>query len=350
MSKMRLNKAAICTDIHFGKKSNSKLHNEDCIRFLEWFKSMVEADPEIDHVMFLGDWNENRSALNIETLNYSYRGAKILDSIGLPVFFIIGNHDLYRRNTREIHSVIPYQELDNFRLVTEPMVVEEIGEGGALVCPYLFHEEYPSLKKYLNLKTWWGHFEFKGFVITGYSITMPTGPDPSDYVGPEHIFSGHFHRRQADGQVVYIGNTFPMDFGDAGDDDRGMAIFNHSKDEMIFHNWEECPKYIKTTLSELIDKTVEIQSGARVKCIVDEVITFQDSQDLRLMMMEKYNLREFTLEESREITSALSDTITDVDIENIKLKGVDELVVEMLQDIDTEHFENKLLIDIYQSL
>ena len=101
---------------------------------------------------------------------------------------------------------------------------------------------------------------------------------------------------------MYIGHTFPMDFGDAGDDDRGMAIFNHSKDEMIFHNWEECPKYIKTTLSELIDKTVEIQSGARVKCIVDEVITFQDSQDLRLMMMEKYNLREFTLEESREIT------------------------------------------------
>ena len=350
MSNKRLNKAAICTDIHFGKKSNSKLHNEDCIRFLEWFKSMVEADPEIDHVMFLGDWNENRSALNIETLNYSYQGAKILDSIGLPVYFIIGNHDLYRRNARDIHSVIPYQELDNFILVTEPMVAKEIGDGGALVCPYLFHEEYPSLKKYLNLKTWWGHFEFKGFVITGYSITMPTGPDPSDYKGPEHIFSGHFHRRQADQQVVYIGNTFPMDFGDAGDDDRGMAIFDHSKDEMLFYNWEECPKYIKTTLSDLIDKTVEMQAGARVKCITDIPITFQESQELRTVFMEKYNLREFTLEESREITSALSDTVTDVDIENIKLKGVNELVVEMLQDIDTEHFDNKLLIDIYQSL
>jgi len=311
---------------------------------------MVEADPEIDHVMFLGDWNENRSALNIETLNYSYQGAKILDSIGLPVYFIIGNHDLYRRNARDIHSVIPYQELDNFILVTEPMVAKEIGDGGALVCPYLFHEEYPSLKKYLNLKTWWGHFEFKGFVITGYSITMPTGPDPSDYKGPEHIFSGHFHRRQADQQVVYIGNTFPMDFGDAGDDDRGMAIFDHSKDEMLFYNWEECPKYIKTTLSDLIDKTVEMQAGARVKCITDIPITFQESQELRTVFMEKYNLREFTLEESREITSALSDTVTDVDIENIKLKGVNELVVEMLQDIDTEHFDNKLLIDIYQSL
>ena len=86
-----LKKAAVCTDIHFGKKSNDKTHNQDCIRYLEWFKSQVDKDSEIDHVMFLGDWNENRSALNIETLNYSYQGAKILNSIGLPVFFIIGN-------------------------------------------------------------------------------------------------------------------------------------------------------------------------------------------------------------------------------------------------------------------
>ena len=350
MSTERLKKAAVCTDIHFGKKSNSKIHNEDCIRFLEWFKSMVEADPEIDHIMFLGDWNENRSALNIETLNYSYKGAKILDSIGLPVFFIIGNHDLYRRNARDIHSVIPYQELENFRLVTEPTVVPEIGNGGSLVCPYLFHEEYPTLVKYLDLETWWGHFEFKGFVITGYSITMPMGPDPADYQGPKHIFSGHFHKRQAHDHVIYIGNTFPMDFGDAGDGDRGMMTYDHDTDETIFHNWAECPKYIKTTLSDLIDKTVEMQPEARVKCIVDIPITFQESQDLRIAFMEKYNLREFTLEESREITSALSDTETNIDMENMKLKGVDELVVEMLSDIDTEHFDNKLLSEIYQGL
>ena len=346
----RLKKAAVCTDIHFGKKSNDKTHNEDCIRFLEWFKEQVKADPEIDHIMFLGDWNENRSALNIETLNYSYQGAKLLDSIGLPVFFIIGNHDLYRRHTRDVHSVIPYQELNNFTLIAEPVVIEEIGNGGALVCPYLFHKEYPQLKKYLNLETWWGHFEFKGFVITGYSITMPTGPDPLEYKGPKHIVSGHFHKRQAHEQVIYVGNTFPMDFGDAGDNNRGMTTYDHDKGEVLFHNWPDCPKYIKTTLTELLDKTVELHPEARVKCIVDVPISFEESTELRTVFMERYNLREFTMEESREIRSALTETESNVDWENTKLKGVNELVVEMLRDISTDHVNSEMLVEIYHGL
>ena len=345
-----LKKAAVCTDIHFGKKSNDKTHNEDCIRFLEWFKSQAESDPEVDHIMFLGDWNENRSALNIETLNFSYQGAKILDSIGLPVFFIIGNHDLYRRHSRDVHSVIPYQELDNFKLITEPEVIDEIGNGGALVCPYLFHKEYPELKKYLNLETWWGHFEFKGFIITGYSMTMPTGPDAADYKGPKHIFSGHFHKRQAMEQVIYIGNCFPMDFGDAGDVNRGMITYDHDDGEVIFKNWEECPKYTKTTLTDLLDKTVELQSESRVKCIIDVPISFEESTELRTVFMDRFKLREFTMEESREIKSALSDTETNVDWEKTKLKGVNELVVEMLQDIETDHINSELLVEIYHGL
>lgn len=346
----KLKKSAVCTDIHFGKKSNSKIHNEDCINFLNWFADQVKNDPDIDHVMFLGDWNENRSSLNIETLNYSYQGARILNNIGLPVFFVIGNHDLYRRNARDIHSVIPYQELENFTLITEPVVIKEIGNGGALLCPYLFHEEYSKLKKYVNLETWWGHFEFRGFVITGYSITMPTGPDPKDYNGPKHIFSGHFHKRQAHEQVVYIGNTFPMDFGDAGDFNRGMMTYDHDADEANFINWPDCPKYIKTTLSSLLDGETTLYDQCRVKCIVDIPIDYQESQHLRTTFTEKYNLREFAMEESYEKASALSENDNVVDDEYVKLKGVDELVVEMLNGIDTEHYDNQMLIDIYKGL
>lgn len=350
MSMTRLKKVAVCTDIHFGKRSNSKVHNEDCIRFLEWFKSKVQADPTIDHVMFLGDWNENRSALNIETLNYSYQGARILNSIGLPVFFVIGNHDLYRRHTRNIHSVIPYQELNNFRLVSEPVVVPEIGNGGALMCPYIFPQEYPNLKQFTSLETWWGHFEFKGFIITGYAITMPSGPDPKDYAGPKNIFSGHFHKRQAHDQVVYIGNCFPMDFGDAGDNDRGMFVYDHDTSQGEFINWAECPKYVKTTLLSLVDGGVELPIGARVKCTIDYPVSFEESQALRNTLMEKYSLREFTMEESHEIKNALEGTETQVDWESTKLKGVNELVVEMLKDISTDHIKSGLLIEIYRGL
>ena len=102
MKNKKLKKAACMTDIHFGKKANSEEHNKDCLRFIDWFCDFVKADPEIDHIMFLGDWNENRSALNIATLNFSYQGAKKLNELGLPVFFIIGNHDMYHRYSREI--------------------------------------------------------------------------------------------------------------------------------------------------------------------------------------------------------------------------------------------------------
>jgi predicted MPP superfamily phosphohydrolase len=161
-----LKKGAFFTDIHFGKKANSNLHNEDCRRFINWFCEQVRKDPDIDYVGFLGDWNENRSALNVATLNHSYQGAKMLDHLGLPIFFVIGNHDLYHRHTRDIHSVVPFNEFRNFTIIEEPTIIDKI-EGRALFCPFLFHEEYPQLTKYLNIPFWAGHFEFKGYVVTG---------------------------------------------------------------------------------------------------------------------------------------------------------------------------------------
>ena len=126
-----LKKGAYFTDIHFGKKANSHLHNQDCLRFVTWFCEQVRNDPTIDYVAFLGDWNENRSALNIATLNYSYQAAKLLNELGLPIFFVIGNHDLYYRHSREIHSVIPFSEFANFVLFEEPPEIARI-HGGAL--------------------------------------------------------------------------------------------------------------------------------------------------------------------------------------------------------------------------
>ena len=353
----RLIKSANFTDIHFGRKTNSIIHNQDCLNFIEWFCDNVTSDPEIDHINFLGDWNENRSALNIHTLNYAYRGAKMINSLGLPVFFIVGNHDLYYRNSREVHSVIHHNQFNNFSVIDNTIVIKEIGTGdGVLMCPYLFHDEYSSLSQYLHLKTWWGHFEFKGFFITGNGTKMPVGPDADDFKGPTHIFSGHFHKRQAfpDTNVVYIGNAFPADFGDAGDNERGMMTYNHESDEVLFYDWEDCPKYVKTQLSQLIEdkkrRTQILVPNARVKCLVDIPIDFEESNYLRQKFVADHSLRELVLEESVEIRSALEETESDIDWGDTKLQGIDELVLHMLHEIGTTHIDNDLLVDIYNNI
>lgn len=345
----KLKKGAFFTDIHFGKKANSDVHNQDCLNFVKWFCTQVKKDKEIDYVAFLGDWNENRSALNISTLNYSYRAAKLVNELGLPVYFVVGNHDLYHRHTREVHSVIPFQEFTNFVVIEEPTVVDDI-VGGAMFSPFIFHNEYPGLVNYRNIPFWAGHFEFKGFEVTGYGMRMPTGPDAADFEGPKHIVSGHFHKRQADGNVVYIGNCFPMDFGDAGDNERGMMVYHHEKDDMKFINWEACPKYVKTKLTTILNGDVELETQSRVKCLVDVPISFEESNALRQSLMEAHKLREFTMEESAELREALTDTDTDIDWDSEELKGVDELVEFMLKDISSDHINNDKLIEIYKGL
>jgi len=346
-----IRKIALFSDIHFGRKANSVQHNQDCLNFIVWFCEQVRAAGDIDAIGFLGDWNENRSALNIQTLNFSYEGAKLLNSLGIPVFFIVGNHDLYHRHTRDVHSIVPFNEFSNFVVIDEPIVVTN-PNGNALFCPYLFHEEYTELAKYMDLPVWMGHFEFKGFEVTGYGMKMPTGPDPEDFKGPEFILSGHFHKRQArpNSNVVYIGNAFPADFGDAGDNDRGMAIYDFVNKDLNFIDWEDCPKYTKTKLSVLLDGSIKLEPNSRVKCIVDIPVTFEESTFLRQKFTEDFNLREFSLEESLDIKEALSDTEVDVDWDDTKLASVDELVQEMLKGIESDHISNQTLITIYSAL
>jgi len=342
-----LMRGAYFTDLHVGAKSNSQQHNQDCVDYIDWFCNNVKADADIDYICFVGDWHEVRSAINVFTLKYSYEIATKVNDLGLPVYFIIGNHDLYHRNNRDIYSVVPFHEFSNFNIIDEPTVMEHIGDG-VLMCPYLFHEEYPKLVEYNKIPMWVGHFEFKGFIVTGYNITMKTGPEHTNFDKPEHIISGHFHKRQQSGNVTYIGNAFPTSFADAGDTERGMMVFDHNNNTMAFSDWKDCPKYITGSLTEIINEDIKLYPKARVKCTADIPITYEDNLELKKTYMEKFDLREFTIEESSEIDEALSDTETTVD--DKELGTVDEMVVEMLGDIESDHIDNSLLQDIYQKL
>lgn len=342
-----LKKGAYLTDIHFGRKNNSDQHNRDCLDFIDWFCDRVKEDKDIDYVAFLGDWHESRPAIGASTLLFSYLGAKALNSLGLPVFFIVGNHDLYNKNDRDIYSTVHFNEFSNFRIISKPQVVDDM-KGGMLFSPFLFHEEYPGLTQYLELPVWAGHFEFKGFTITGYGTKMEVGPDPNDYAGPKHIFSGHFHKRQSDKNITYMGNTFPMDFGDAGDTDRGMMIYDHIKQKPIFKNWQSCPQYVKIKVTDIIDGNVILLPNMRVSAMADIPLTYEETTILKEQFMQDYNLREFTLLESSAAKDALTDTDATYDGENIS--NIDEAMEQLLKKIDVPDIEPDMLIDLYKSL
>ena len=85
--------AACFTDIHYGLKQNSRLHLDDCRRFVEWFIAEAKAR-DCETCIFLGDWHHQRATLNITTLQHSLRNLEKITSkysfcISITHFFML---------------------------------------------------------------------------------------------------------------------------------------------------------------------------------------------------------------------------------------------------------------------
>lgn len=340
----KLKRAALFTDIHFGRKNNSDVHNQDCTNFITWFISQCKKY-EVDHVAFLGDWFEERDSVNSLTGKYAMDCAKMLNDMGIPIYFIVGNHDLYYRDNRNVFASYIYSGLENFVLIDEPLVVQETLVP-TLYSPFLFEEEYGSLSKYFDIPIWMGHFEFKGFVLTGETFKKETGPDPDKFSAPEHIFSGHFHKRQSAKNVSYIGNAFPMDFGDINDNKRGMAIFDYESSEAQYIDWEDCPKYMRVTLSDVLADPSILSENARVKCIADSDITYSENSEIKQRLIEDHDLREFIIEENMTVT------VTDGELteEELETENTSSLVITLLGRVESPRIDTDTLIEMYKEL
>lgn len=339
-------KIAMFTDIHWGAKSNSVGHNQDCLDFIDWF---IENSKDCDAYAFLGDWFEHRNAVNISTLNYSFDGIKKLNEQGKKIYFITGNHDLYHRESRAQFSTYHFEKLENVVLVNEVYF-----ENDMMFVPYIFKKEYPEIAKLISKnkpKYVFGHFEFNNFVITGADRRMEHGFDHSVLSGPKYIFSGHFHKRQARDNTIYIGNTFPTNYGDAWDDARGMCILDTSNDDVDFIDWLDCPRYRKVKLSDVFaDDGMTFPPKCRVRCMIDIDIGYSEAQALREEFTKIHGLREFVLEEN--ILEKKDAIIGEEVMEEFDLSSLDDAVVRMIETgiTGTSTIDSKKLVEIYQQL
>lgn len=338
-----MRRLACFTDLHLGRKQNSIVHARDCLDFIDWFSQLVQSDPGITDIVFLGDYFESRSTISIQTLDFAYAALKRLNQLGKPIWFIVGNHDLYRRSTREIYSTSVFQELSNVQVISEPIITD-----GILFSPYLFHDEYERLD-ISGARVALGHFEFKGFAITGYNTIMDRGPDHRAWSSLDLILSGHFHKRQVKDNVIFIGNCFPMDFGDVNDVKRGACVVDLETRDVRFYNWEACPKYVKTTLSAIISGGQGFLPKTQVKCVIDQPVSYSEAQLIREAMVEEFNLRDFILEDDALARQELLSGETDVVAEDYN--SIDEMVVNLLDSIqEAVVYDPKKLVKIYKEI
>jgi DNA repair exonuclease SbcCD nuclease subunit len=333
-------RAAVCTDIHFGLKSNSQTHNDDCLNFIKWFTSKAKEEG-CETAFFLGDWHNNRASINIVTLNYSLRALEHLNDNFDAVYFIPGNHDLYYRDKRDVQSVEWARHLPNVHICND-----WYNSGDVVIAPWLVGEDHKRIPK-LTAKYMFGHFELPHFYMNAM-VQMPDHGDVKreDFHGIEHVFTGHFHKRQTHKNITYIGNCFPHNYADNHDDERGMMILEWGA-EPQYHAWPNQPRYRVYQLSDVLQNTdALLNPGMHVRVNLDVDISYEEATFIKETFVNTYKLREITLIPQKIVSKDINYDITG----NIMFESVDTIVTNQLTNIESEQYNKTLLLDIYRNL
>lgn len=331
-------KCIVFTDLHLGLRYNSKEHNEDCLDFLRWMVEQAKIK-DAETCIFMGDFQHHRNTINVMTQNYMIAAMQLLNDSFKHTYFLVGNHDMYLRESRDVISSKFANLFPNITLIDKPVL-----HGDVSLVPWLVGEEWKEIvaqkSKYL-----FGHLELPGFKMNAM-VNMPDhgGINASYLSNQDYVFSGHFHMRQTKGKVSYIGNPFGHNFSDVWDFDRGAMCLEWGG-EPEYLNYTSGPRFISITLSSLLDNPdMYLKPKTHLQVILDIDTSYEDASFLRETFIEQYDIREFKLIRPQDDTS-VGNNIT-----SVFMKTVDNIVVEQLTNIISDKFDKRKLIEIYDRL
>ena len=220
-------KIAFLADTHFGARNDAPLFLDHFLDFFEnrFFPYLKEHN--IDKIIHLGDFMDRRKFVNFHTLNQvRTRFIKQLKAANISMDCIAGNHDTYFRNTNEINSLRELFE-DDFTIYDNIPVKKKIDSVEFIFVPWINKNNYEASIDFIknnSAEFVIGHFEFAGYqVLRG--IKHEEGTDPSLFAKFEHVYSGHFHCKQTEKNISYLGTPYEITFADVNEK-KGFHVFD----------------------------------------------------------------------------------------------------------------------------
>jgi DNA repair exonuclease SbcCD nuclease subunit len=227
-------KVAIISDTHYGIRNDSTHFLDMSKRFFtEVFFPEIERQ-NVTTIVHLGDLVDRRKHVNIQTA--ARLRQDFLEPItqkGLDLHVILGNHDVYYKNTNSVNAV---RELCNDSVKCYEEATEVVlHDTPVLFVPWICNEnKNHSMNMINNSKSaiCMGHLELQGFEMFKGSICSH-GEDRKLFDQFDLVLSGHFHHRSTDGSIVYVGSHGQFTWSDYGDD-RGFHILDLKTKELTF--------------------------------------------------------------------------------------------------------------------
>jgi hypothetical protein len=350
----------LLSDTHFGVRSNSVewLDNQKSYFYDFYIPFLKSNKKEKSSLFILGDWFDNRQTLDINVMNASIDIILELASI-MPIYFIIGNHDIYRKFDTDVNSLIAFKFIPNVYLFEKPTIITN-RTSSILILPWLNskedHENYVRSNKFDYIFT---HADISGFKYDNGRDISSEGVDFRKFTSVKRIFSGHIHKRQEAENIIYLGSPYHTKRSDIGNK-KGMYIFIPNKNEFTFKLNSFSPIFQRIHLERLLElslkDTIKLLSNNYTDIIVSDkhVNLFNVSKFIDLIKECNYKKIEVIVDSYR-VEEELSDliNISTKNISELLDMGIEELGHQMetivkLKILNKSYYEKASKLDIEQ--
>lgn len=227
-------KIALINDTHFGARGDSQLFFDYFMKFFDDVFFPYLEENNIHTIIHAGDLMDRRKYVNFNILNQvRTRFIEKIKDRGINLHCILGNHDVYYRNTNMVNSVRELFDGD-INLYETPQVVDFDGLNIALL-PWVNKENHDDSIEFIkgaSAPILVGHLELRGYdVMRG--VKFDGGMDPSIFERYEKVLSGHFHCKQESGNVYYMGTQYQITFADLNET-KGFHVLDTQTRELEF--------------------------------------------------------------------------------------------------------------------
>ena len=289
---------------------------------------------------------DRRKFVNFNILNQVR--TRFMDKLrdeGVELHCILGNHDVYYRNTNTINSI---RELfgNDLILYEEPAVVNFDGLDIALL-PWVNKENNDESENFIKTAAapiLIGHLELYGYdVIRG--VKYNEGMDAKLFNRYEQVFTGHFHCKQEHGNIYYLGTQYQITFSDLHET-KGFHVYDTDTREIEFienpykmfhsllYNDKDGPVEVDNKLDYLKDSYVKlfVENKEHPYSFDRYMDKLYDAGVAKITVVEELNNSDWTKE---EIVDLAQDTVTlinnEIDImDEVKDKEKMKLLVKDL--------------------
>lgn len=297
---------------------------------LDFLDYLIQFSQEnnIKNLVIGGDIFEKATKIHNEAFTSLFMKFLEMKKLGLKLYFILGNHDIWGLDNNDsiVETFSPFGEV-----IKDSCTMELDGDYYDLLSYTKDKTKLPN--KSNTLLT---HLAITDFCFDNEFLNTDDGFAPSDFSNYKLVVSGHFHRHQEKGNIVYAGSPYEKNFGEEGQE-KGFIVIDGS--DYKFIPYINAPTHLTINIEDFDkydykNKFVSVKINKKTENFVK----------LRHILYGKGAL------EVRPQFIQNEDDNKLIDIKVDSIGSITTIIKQYLNELKLENIDNKKLISKFETI